>query len=1088
MIIKRISKERLESPSFIPSLSEKLTEHFYQWEMRGRGWQLWPYPVDIEPPFVPFSHILPAEKPTDDGRRPSDAPKHVAYFSVVFSVLLLMFFVFSMNTVLFALACCFSIWPAIYFSQKKEIIEVEADSPEITDGEEIDFPDPSVAMEGNLRFIKILLSPEIEVGREVSEHLLLAMKYVHAPIAFEALGTENEIVLQLVCHKEDKEQLVSQLKAQFPEAHLSEGGDATERALMDAFSKGDEYENGVIVDYGLSDEFMQPIGTVRDFRADPLAAFLGTLSHLGSREAGLFQVLIKPVQHDWAGSIRRSVVDWEGGPFFSDAPELTKHAHEKTSRPLFATVIRTCGLSRNREEAFAIVKRMGAALEQFSLPGSNGLIPLSNEGYDFDDHFEDVLSRQSHRSGMLLNVEELVSVVHLPSSSVKAEKLIRWDKKSKAAPSITTGHTLTLGENIHGDARTAVGLSPAQRMRHTYVIGASGTGKSTLLLNMILQDIKNGEGVGVLDPHGDLINQILGYIPDERLSDVVLFDPSDAEYPIGFNILSAHSELEKNLLSSDLVAGFRRLSTSWGDQMTSVLGNAILAFLESESGGTLSDLRRFLIEPKFRKSFLSTVKDPEVIYYWEKEYPLLAGRPQAPLLTRLDTFLRPKLIRYIVSQKENKVDFRGVMDKGKIFLAKLSQGAIGEENSYLLGTLLVSKIHQIAMSRQELKESDRKNFYLYIDEFQNFITPSMAAILSGARKYRLGLVLAHQELRQLWSKDTEVASSVIANPCTRICFRLGEFDAQKLKEGFSSFDAKDLQNLGVGEAVGRVERTEYDFNLKTSPLPCVDETVAESRRERIVTLSREKYATPRENVEAVLAIGRNGIPSPIDLEASEEKEKSKRPEIGENEKQEKKTQIVSRPYIEKAEKIIPDRLLPEDPAPLGRGGQQHKYIQQLIKKIAEHKGYRATIEKQVLNGAGRIDVALEKEYKKIACEISITSSEEQELGNVQKCLAAGYDPVILISSEKRNLNKMKEFISSRIEEESLQKVLFLDTEEVILYLDELDAKASNKEETVRGYKVKVNYQSVEEADKQTRRQAVAQVILQAMKRMKDEIR
>src|SRR5205814_9960193 len=215
--------------------------------------------------------------------------------------------------------------------------------------------------------------------------------------------------------------------------------------------------------------------------------------------------------------------------------------------------------------------------------------------------------------------------------------------------------------------------------------------------NLIRQDIENGEGVAVLDPHGDLVDQILGIIPPARIGDVVLVDPADLEYSIGFNILSAHSELEKNLLSSDLVAVFRRLSTSWGDQMTSVLGNAILAFLESSQGGTLADLRRFLVEVDFRKQFLGTVRDPEVVYYWGKEFPLLSGKPQAPLLTRLDTFLRPKLIRYMVSQKKDRLDFRSMMDSKKIVLAKLAQGAIGEENAYLLGTLIVAKLHQMAL-------------------------------------------------------------------------------------------------------------------------------------------------------------------------------------------------------------------------------------------------------------------------------------------------------------------------------------------------------------------------------------------------------
>ena len=176
-------------------------------------------------------------------------------------------------------------------------------------------------------------------------------------------------------------------------------------------------------------------------------------------------------------------------------------------------------------------------------------------------------------------------------------------------------------ENDHAGKTVRVTQSPEQRVRHTYLIGASGTGKSTLLLNMIVQDIQNGEGLAVLDPHGDLIDQILTHVPKERIDDIVLLDPSDEEYPVGFNILSAHSELERNLLASDLVSVFRRLSTSWGDQMTAVLGNAILAFLESSEGGTLADLRKFLVEAEFRNRFLETVRDQEVIYYWRKEFP-----------------------------------------------------------------------------------------------------------------------------------------------------------------------------------------------------------------------------------------------------------------------------------------------------------------------------------------------------------------------------------------------------------------------------------------------------------------------------------
>jgi len=316
-------------------------------------------------------------------------------------------------------------------------------------------------------------------------------------------------------------------------------------------------------------------------------------------------------------------------------------------------------------------------------------------------------------------------------------------------------------------------------------------------------------------------------------------------------------------LASDLVAVFQRLSTSWGDQMNSVLQNAILAFLESDQVGTIADLRRFLIEPAFRNEFLKSVKDSEVVYYWQKSFPHLSGNKSiGSILTRLDTFLAQKPIRHMVSQRENRLDFAHIMDTGKIFLAKLPEGLLGRENSYLLGTLIVSKFQQIAMSRQAQQIAARRDYWLYIDEFANFITPSMAEILSGARKYRIGLTLAHHELHQL-QRNSEVASAVMSHPYTRIVFRVGDDDAKKLAEGFAYFEAKDLRNLETGQAVVRVERGDFDFNL-TVPLPeTPDEAAAAARRQEVKTCSREKYGTARSDIETQLAKARATPDAPL---------------------------------------------------------------------------------------------------------------------------------------------------------------------------------------------------------------------------------
>ena len=416
------------------------------------------------------------------------------------------------------------------------------------------------------------------------------------------------------------------------------------------------------------------------------------------------------------------------------------------------------------------------------------------------------------------------------------------------------------------------------------------------------------------------------------------------------------------------------------------------------------------------------------------------------------------------------------MNEGKIFLAKLSQGAIGEENAYLLGTLLVSKFQQLAMSRQQTAAALRRNFYLYIDEFHNFVTPSMAAILSGARKYRLGLILAHQELQQLVSRDADVASAVIANPYTRVCFRLGDYDAKKLADGFSHFEAKDLQNLQVGDAICRVERAEFDFNLKTHRLPPVEAAAAEQCRERIIALSRERYATPREVVEAALmpAEAPTMATPPAHTSRPHAPAAETPPSVTPSMPEEKRASAPPAPRAK----------MPSVPSTAGRGGPQHKYLQELVRRWASSKGYKTTIEKEILDGMGSIDVALEKDGRSIACEISVTTSVEHEVGNVQKCLAAGFEHVVLLLMERKMLSKARDAVAVAVGEPERARVHILTTEEFFTFVDSLDAHAAGRVGQVRGYNVKVDYQAVAEGEQKVRKQAISQVILGALKKLK----
>ena len=1009
------------------SRAEELADHFYEWERRGRGWHVSEQPVPVEPHFHPFLFHTPLRPAVDDGRKPT-------FLSAMFERLL-------------ARLGCDTPETALSGS-----LPLSLSAPFHGAAPDARLP-MLVAPRNALTELQLLLPPDLAVSKKTFQQFLQSVAHCAHATSFEVVGTRESVITQLAVDADDASTVRQQFEAHFPEAVIIPQDGFLEKKW------GVAGPARAVVECGLSREFMIPIQCHENFGNDPLIAVIGALSNLEKGEAGAFQVTFRATRNPWAESIARSVTTSTGEPFFANAPELVGQAARKISLPLYAAVIRIAARADGEARLIRILKDLAGSLTQFADPIGNELIPLRNDGYGDADHEVDLLRRQSRRSGMLLNGDELASLVHLPSASVRSEKLARATRKTKAAPDLSLNHGLLLGENVHDGEARIVSLAPAQRVRHMHVVGASGTGKSTFLLNMILQDIDSGEGVAVLDPHGDLIDQILARIPESRIEDVILIDPADEEFPVGFNILSAHSTLEKNLLASDLVSVFQRLSTSWGDQMTSVLGNAVLAILESKRGGTLSDLRRFLIEPGFRAEFLKTVDDSEVVYYWTKEFPLLSGRPQASILTRLDTFLRPKPIRHMVVQKENRLDFASIMNSKKIFLAKLAQGLIGVENSYLLGSLLVSKFHQLAMGRQDVAESGRQSFWLYIDEFQNFITPSMAAILSGARKYKLGLVLAHQELQQLQSRDADVASAVLSNAYTRVCFRLGDADAGKLADGFSSFDAGDLQSLGTGEAICRIERSAFDFNLAIPPAVAEEGEISEERASRIIDLSRAKNAARRADVEAAL-----------------------RRDMGE----EPTTVPKPNPHVGASEIEMPndaDALAPAKPAIPGKGGQQHKFLQSLIKQWAENIGFRATIEEAIPGGKGSVDVALARGLLSIACEISVTSTVEYELGNLAKCLAAGYGFVLMIGTDDGRLKKLRAAAAVALDADSMKRARFLMPTEAFAFVQGLENVGGAAQ--TRGYDVEVKSRGVVNGAAAARQGQISDILDQVVKRSKN---
>ncbi len=657
------------------------------------------------------------------------------------------------------------------------------------------------------------------------------------PISWEIVGSEGKVSVHVACEATDLELTTSALKAVVPEAIIR----PDEESLEDRWVESEErFVTGV--EFGLGSEFMLPLASFSSFRTDPLALIIAALGSVEGVAA--LQVVFSHVDANWRDATLRAVTTPAGQPFFSDAPEITKQALEKVSTPLVAAVVRLVASAPTKEGAWDVVRGVAGGLAQLTSSQGNDLIPVHIESPSV--LLDDVLARQTRRRGMVLSIEELCGLVHLPNESVRVPALVRLTDATKEAPDTVRGEGVFLGVNEHHGIETDVRLATSDRLRHSHVVGASGTGKSTLLVSMMLDDIDKGHGVAVLDPHGDLVDELLTRLPESRLDDVVLFDPSDPEYVVGWNILGANTELEKELLASDLTATFARLSTSWGDQMSTVLSNAVLAFLNSSRGGTVQDLRRFLVDGKFRGEFLETVTDEYISEYWTQDFKLIEKRnPQAPILTRLNTFLRNKLVRDVVTLKEKHVDFREVMDRKRIFLARLSQGAIGEENASLLGNLLVSKIHQVTLSRQDVAREEREPYFLYLDEFHEMATASMATMFSGVRKYGLALTVAHQDLYQLHQTLPQVERAVLSNSHTRICFRVGDDDAKKLADGFSDFDAKSLTDLGIGQAIVRVGRRTGDFNLKTFDLPKLDRGAAAETLQERRKLTLERWGVPR---------------------------------------------------------------------------------------------------------------------------------------------------------------------------------------------------------------------------------------------------
>lgn len=557
-----------------------------------------------------------------------------------------------------------------------------------------------------------------------------------------------------------------------------------------------------------------PVKSFRDLAVDPLSLLTSALAKATAGEGAVVQFVVAPADNNWRSQghkfiskTKKNEADPEKAKFNVDAKSL-EAIENKISKPGFYVSIRIVANAPSRDQAKLIVDNIKGTFGQFASDQnsftSDKIRLQANFMTDFIYRYQPLLKKPS-----VLTSEELAGVFHFPNKSIEIPNIFWLNAKRAPAPQeVPLSGGLLIGKSIFRGQEREVHLLRPDRRRHVYIIGATGTGKSVLLSEMVLQDIRNGEGVCFIDPH-DTYEDVLQLMPPERAEDVIYFDPSNANRPMGWNIMEAHSDMERHMTVTGFIGLLYKL---YDPHQTGIVGprlehsvrNAMLTVMEAEPQGTLIEVMRVLQDPggPYLQELLPRVTDPLVKRFWTEQIAQTSEFHKSETLdyivSKFGRFVTNKLIRNIIGQSQSSFDFRKAMDEGKILIINLAKGMIGEENSSFLGNLLVPKILGAAMSRQDVPAEKRRDFYLYVDEFQNFATPDFATILSEARKYALNLTVANQFIAQV---EEDVKNSIFGNVGTKIAFRVGVADAQFLAHEFApTFGESDLLKIEAQNA------------------------------------------------------------------------------------------------------------------------------------------------------------------------------------------------------------------------------------------------------------------------------------------------
>lgn len=709
-------------------------------------------------------------------------------------------------------------------------------------------------------------------------------------VSFEIVSKQSSIQFYVWTPRHLKDFVESQIYAQYPSVQIKEGPDDYSQTEIG----GRTIYGGEL---GLNKATVLPVKTFASFEVDPLAGITGILAKLEQTgEEVWIQILARPLDDSWQEQGKDFIEGIKGGakkdwsirlsenmlqipiyilsnfakalvapPSASATPEkkvelspgqqgMIKAVEEKITKLGYSVKIRIAYLGNDEITAKQRMQALVGGFKQFNTTNLNGFVIVKT--YNSMEFIEDYQSRLFYDDGYILNIEELASLYHLPHKSVATPNIVWTTAKTSEPPSSLPAEDTVEAEEVSLFGLTnfrgqhlKFGIKRKDRGRHLYIIGQTGAGKSFLLQLLTLSDIYHDQGFAIVDPHGDYATDIMKYIPEYRLQDVIYLNPADREHPMAFNPMEVTDPAMKDHISSELVGVLKRMFDSWGPRLEYILRYTILALLDFE-GATMLDIPRMLNEKAFRKRVIKEIKDPVVRSFWITEFASwnekFASEAVAPVLNKVGAFVANPLVRNIVGQKKSAFNIRKIMDEGKILLVNLSRGQVGEDNAAILGALMVTKIQLAAMSRADVPLEERRQFYLYVDEFQNFATDSFAVILSEARKYGLNLTVANQYVSQM---PEVVRDAVFGNVGTMISFRVGPGDATVLGKYFEPvFEAPDLtrlhnQNIFISMIINGEKATPFSATTLRMPDPENDLTQA------IIDLNRAHYASEREEVE-----------------------------------------------------------------------------------------------------------------------------------------------------------------------------------------------------------------------------------------------